>query len=165
MGTFNGEPNPVILVCTFSGGCIGSPGEAMPFELSVFGSSAVGEFDDSAPLLVIESDIISTINPQTLSIIDANSDSVNDAVIWGRRNGDTSTGRAFVFASTCATHQPCPGDVDGDRTVDVTDLSTVLSSFGMTEGATLADGGLDADGDVDIDDLLQVLSLFGTACL
>lgn len=58
----------------------------------------------------------------------------------------------------------CPGDVDGDRDVDLTDLTVLLSSFGTTSGATREDGDLDDDGDVDLTDLTLMLSSFGTWC-
>src|SRR5262249_9420946 len=59
---------------------------------------------------------------------------------------------------------PCPGDVNGDHQVDLSDLTVLLSHFGTTSGATLADGDLDNDGDVDLADLASLLSHFGTIC-
>ncbi|MFN0137738.1 MAG: hypothetical protein ACKVS9_16660 [Phycisphaerae bacterium] len=58
----------------------------------------------------------------------------------------------------------CPGDVDGDQDVDLTDLSTLLSNFGLGGGAQRDDGDLDGDGDVDLTDLSTLLSRFGTSC-
>lgn len=58
----------------------------------------------------------------------------------------------------------CPGDLNNDLTVDITDLTSLLSNFGTASGANLQDGDLDGDGDVDITDLATLLSLFGTAC-
>ncbi|MCC6361288.1 MAG: DNRLRE domain-containing protein [Phycisphaerales bacterium] len=55
---------------------------------------------------------------------------------------------------------PCLGDLDGNNTVDITDLAILLSSFGG--GAGPAD--LDSDGDVDITDLSTLLSRFGVTC-
>jgi hypothetical protein len=40
----------------------------------------------------------------------------------------------------------------------------VLSNFGTTGGATLADGDFDVDGDVDLLDLAFMLSRFGAGC-
>ncbi|MCC6358994.1 MAG: hypothetical protein IT450_09635 [Phycisphaerales bacterium] len=57
---------------------------------------------------------------------------------------------------------PCPGDIDGDHAVDISDLSTLLSQFGST--GTGMSGDLDGDGDVDISDLTTLLSNFGTIC-
>lgn len=59
---------------------------------------------------------------------------------------------------------PCPGDLNGDLLVDITDLSTLLSNFGTPSGATPADGDSDGDTDVDLSDLTTLLSNFGTTC-
>lgn len=59
---------------------------------------------------------------------------------------------------------PCPGDLDLDGDVDITDLTQLLSHFGMVVGATPADGDLDGDADVDITDLATLLSNFGVTC-
>jgi hypothetical protein len=60
--------------------------------------------------------------------------------------------------------EPCPGDLDGDRDVDLTDLARLLADYGTTGGATYEDGDLDGDGDVDLSDLAALLSVYGTAC-
>ena len=57
-----------------------------------------------------------------------------------------------------------PGDVDGDRDVDLTDLSQLLANFGIPSGANQTDGDFDGDGDVDLSDLAILLGAFGTAC-
>ncbi len=57
----------------------------------------------------------------------------------------------------------CVEDFNGDGTVDLSDLATLLGNFGSTS-ATAADGDTDADGDVDLSDLAAVLSAFGTSC-
>ncbi|MCC6357156.1 MAG: PQQ-like beta-propeller repeat protein [Phycisphaerales bacterium] len=58
----------------------------------------------------------------------------------------------------------CPGDLDGDQAVALTDLAILLSNFGTPSGAGAGDGDLDGDGDVDLSDLSLLLSLFGTTC-
>ncbi|MBI5863256.1 MAG: hypothetical protein HZB38_01830, partial [Planctomycetes bacterium] len=58
----------------------------------------------------------------------------------------------------------CEGDVNNDGVVDLTDLTTLLSNYGMGSGATSANGDMDADGDVDLTDLTLLLSAFGTQC-
>jgi len=58
----------------------------------------------------------------------------------------------------------CPGDVDIDGVVDVTDLTRLLSNFGTTGGATRRTGDLDGDGDADLSDLTVLLAYFGTSC-
>ena len=59
---------------------------------------------------------------------------------------------------------PCPGDVNGNRDVDLADLSTVLAHFGAPSGQALATGDLDGDGDVDLTDLSILLANFGSSC-
>jgi hypothetical protein len=57
---------------------------------------------------------------------------------------------------------PVPGDLDGNRCVDDSDLLAVLFAFGSTgEGL---DEDLTGDGVVDDVDLLIVLFNFGTGC-
>jgi hypothetical protein len=58
----------------------------------------------------------------------------------------------------------CPGDLDGDRDIDLADLSQLLGSYGTTSGATPEDGDLDGDGDVDLSDLSLLLGVYGTTC-
>jgi hypothetical protein len=82
-------------------------------------------------------------------------------------DGNLDGGEAFVDAAVDYLNDliggSCPGDLDGDGTVALADLATLLSHFGMS-GATAADGDLDGDGDVDLADLAGLLSLFGTVC-
>lgn len=59
---------------------------------------------------------------------------------------------------------PCPGDLDGDRSVSIADLAQLLSGFGTFSGATAQEGDSDGDGDIDISDLAFLLSRFGTVC-
>lgn len=66
-----------------------------------------------------------------------------------------------VPAVNCA---PCPGDVNDDRQVNLTDLATLLAHFGVASGATLTTGDIDADGDVDLTDLAVLLANFGVTC-
>lgn len=66
------------------------------------------------------------------------------------------------FSFTVGGGTNCPGDLDGDNDVDISDLSTLLSQFGST-GPGFS-GDLDNDGDVDISDLSALLSNFGTNC-
>jgi len=58
----------------------------------------------------------------------------------------------------------CPGDLDGDGDVDLSDLSQLLAHYGVTSGAMYEDGDLDGDGDVDLSDLSALLALYGTTC-
>ncbi|MBU0616773.1 MAG: hypothetical protein KKI02_03570 [Planctomycetes bacterium] len=58
----------------------------------------------------------------------------------------------------------CPGDLDCDGEVNLSDLAVLLSSCGMTGDATYAQGGLDDDGDVELADLAALLAVYGTSC-
>lgn len=57
----------------------------------------------------------------------------------------------------------CVGDLDGDGTVDLSDLSVLLSHFGDPQAAAF-DGDLDNDFDVDLSDLALMLARFGSSC-
>jgi len=56
------------------------------------------------------------------------------------------------------------GDTNGDFVVDATDYIALKTNFGMTEGATLAQGNFDADidGNVDWDDLQILMGAMST---
>lgn len=57
---------------------------------------------------------------------------------------------------------PCPGDLNGDRAVDLVDLGILLSDFGCTGGNCVGD--VDGDGDTDLADLGILLANFGRVC-
>lgn len=59
---------------------------------------------------------------------------------------------------------PCPGDLNGDGAVGLSDLTILLSNFGTASGATPEQGDLNGDGAVGLSDLTILLSNFGTAC-
>jgi hypothetical protein len=56
----------------------------------------------------------------------------------------------------------CPGDVNCDGTVDLGDLTQLLSNFGLTGGKSAGD--INGDGLIDLTDLTLLLSAFGTTC-
>ncbi len=58
----------------------------------------------------------------------------------------------------------CPGDLDSDGAVGLSDLSALLTSYGVVGGAAFEDGDLDGDGDVDLADLSELLTYFGATC-
>jgi hypothetical protein len=53
----------------------------------------------------------------------------------------------------------CPGDLDCDGDVDLSDLATLLAAFQQNDG-----GDLDDDGDTDLADLATLLANFGRVC-
>jgi hypothetical protein len=65
-----------------------------------------------------------------------------------------------IYFQTMSETPPCPGDVDGDLDVDLTDLAILLGSF----GTAASNGDLNADGVVDLSDLSLLLANFGNVC-
>lgn len=59
-----------------------------------------------------------------------------------------------------ATPTPKPGDVDGNGSVNLVDLATLLSNFGLS-GKVRNQGDLSGDGNVNLVDLSTLLSNFG----
>ena len=57
----------------------------------------------------------------------------------------------------------CPGDLNGDGYVNLSDLSQLLAHYG-TSGVGYNEGDIDGDGDVDLSDLSALLSVYGTTC-
>lgn len=60
----------------------------------------------------------------------------------------------------------CPGDLNGDRVIDLSDLAGLLSAFGTMSPEPAYDPSADIDnnGAVDLADLAGLLSGFGTSC-
>ena len=56
---------------------------------------------------------------------------------------------------------PCPGDLNGDRRVNVRDFSLMAKSFGSAGGGP---ADLDQDGDCDVADFNALNQLMGSAC-
>ena len=77
------------------------------------------------------------------------------------RTGFDDTDRPFSITGTV---NECPGDTNGDSTVDLTDLLTLLANFGQPADNGPADGDFDGSGSVDLPDLLALLAAFGSDC-
>ena len=56
----------------------------------------------------------------------------------------------------------CPGDLDGDQIVGVSDVLMLLGSFGCDGECGAPD--VNADGSVNVTDILFLLGLFGSSC-
>ena len=64
----------------------------------------------------------------------------------------------WVAPSPCS----CPGDLDGDGLIGVSDTLDLLANFGCVgDGCT---GDVDGDGLVGVSDILELLSAFGDSC-
>ena len=69
---------------------------------------------------------------------------------------------AFEFGDDPAAG-PCPGDFDGNRQVNLSDLATLLANYGQRSGDA-CNGDMDDDGDVDLSDLAALLAVYGVVC-
>jgi hypothetical protein len=71
---------------------------------------------------------------------------------------DPETGCAVSTTATIG----CPGDLNGDQLVGVSDVLLLLSGFGCMEGCGESDAN--GDGIVNVTDVLFLLGLFGSVC-
>ena len=96
------------------------------------------------------------------ALADCNDNGIVDAddIASGRSSDNNGNG----VPDECDTGE-CEGDLNGDGDVDLEDLSTLLSNFGTTKGATPEQGDLNGDGDVDLEDLSLLLAAFGAPCV
>lgn len=62
--------------------------------------------------------------------------------------------------------EPCIGDLDGDRDVDIADLAILLSAYGFCSGdpAYLPAADFNENGCIDISDLATLLAHYGEIC-
>jgi hypothetical protein len=97
---------------------------------------------------------------RVIHLTDANADTLFDNVT---ERADFYAGGAIVGDVRQIAALPCPGDLNYDFRVDLSDLSGVLSNFGEV-GRSYQDGDFDGDGDTDLSDLSRLLSNFGAAC-
>lgn len=109
----------------------------------------------------------------TLSAIAANdlfiTDTRNIYVIVQLRNssgGDLNSNPVFGTPDAFLRISFCPGDVTRDNTVDLNDLTNLLSAFGACAGGAnyLALADLDDSGCIDLVDLALLLANFGSSC-
>jgi hypothetical protein len=75
--------------------------------------------------------------------------------------GQTDAG-SFDYTLNINVVPMCPGDLDYDGDVDLSDLAALLANYNMT-GIGLV-GDIDDDTDVDLSDLAALLAVYGTTC-
>jgi len=107
-----------------------------------------------------ESLIAVTIQYQAIGPGDCNGNGVPDIcdILYGTSLDENGNG----IPDECEPE--CPGDLDGDADVDLSDLAILLANYGETSGMSYEDGDLDFDGDVDLTDLAALLAVYGTSC-
>lgn len=77
---------------------------------------------------------------------------------------NTSTFRDEAILWTMAVPPPpCPADINGDHSVNTSDLTLLLSRFGQSVPSG-TQGDLNGDGTVNTADLVLLLNAFGSAC-
>jgi hypothetical protein len=95
---------------------------------------------------------------------------VGTAIAFGDINGDRRADLIIGYSADVsikvfyAEAPDCPGDLDGDRDIDLADLAVLLAHYPTESGATYADGDIDEDGDVDLADLATLLAVYDTTC-
>lgn len=127
--------------------------------------------DAPTPDYIIEDNFLPTCLGDTVSwhIYDAYTWESGDLPTDGVNSLNRDTGVAansptnYAGDSGSVVVPQVPGDLNGDCTVDLTDLSTLLANFGGP-GETLADGDLNCDGQVGLEDLSVLLAAFGSSC-
>ena len=78
---------------------------------------------------------------------------------------NTSSGSSTNWGvdNVSVTPATCSEDLNNDGTINLTDLATLLSNFGL-DGATRAQGDINGDGSVNLTDLAMLLAVFGSNC-
>ncbi len=108
--------------------------------------------------------------PTDADLVECSDDAcgIQSRVIVSATSGETLLLRIGTFPGAGGgtgtfTVTACPGDVDLDGMVNVTDLGILLANFGASVSIN-ADGDLNGDGQVNITDLGELLASFGLTC-
>jgi hypothetical protein len=75
--------------------------------------------------------------------------------------GETWDSSALYTTGTIATVPLLNGDTNGDGVVNVGDLGSLATNYGMTSGATWSQGDFNADGSVNVGDLGVLATNYG----
>lgn len=70
----------------------------------------------------------------------------------------------FDFELQPLTPPACPGDADGNNSVNFADITSVLTNFGTDYSPGTGEGDADHNGPVNFADITSVLTNFGSAC-
>lgn len=106
---------------------------------------------------------ITDFNPSTT--IERSGELTDNPLVYFSIDVTPIGGGASQIAIMGVRTAPCPGDVNADGRIELTDLSILLANFGIGAGATSGTGDSDGDGDIDLTDLSVLLANFGSVCL
>ncbi len=105
-------------------------------------------------------DIVDHFGGSVCALPDLNGDGTNDFAVGATGDDDGGPGTGAVWILFPDAAPPCPGDVNADGAVNVSDLLALLGAWSTH---TCGDADIDADGEVGIADLLLLLAAWG-AC-
>lgn len=119
---------------------------------------------DGAPLSDDGRVMGATTNMLIIYPVELTDEGEYDCIVTSQTGGQCSTTSDTATLTVEANGNDCPEDLNGDRRVDLQDLSQLLAHYGTTSGANPEDGDIDRDGDVDLQDLTQLLAMYGQEC-
>lgn len=73
-------------------------------------------------------------------------------------------GYGVINAFNAGQQPGCLGDFNGDHVIDLSDVATVLSHYGIHGAVRYKDGDADTNGSIDLSDLATVLANYGLGC-
>ena len=123
--------------------------------LGTFYNNNFGYFLDGADGSVLDSFNYGTPVDALAAIPDIVGDGSWEMVLGGRN------GLVTCYSGGVDATPPCPGDLNGDGMVDLTDLAILLSDFDCSGGCV---GDVDGDLDTDLTDLAILLANFDLTC-
>jgi len=115
----------------------------------------------------IISNCTASLGPAMFNSVGNSGPTVSDTAFCGNRKSDGTVdhiwgnwtdGGDVTFDDTCPDDPGCEGDFNGDGTVGVPDLLSILDAWGPCSGC---DQDLNGDGTVGVPDLLSVLDAWG----
>ncbi len=166
-----GGVNPTAYLRNLRGGDVLTPGAQVVINWSSDDDVAVSNVDL----------LLSTNGGTSYDTVIASQTADDGAFTWTVPSLDTAQARVRVLARDAQGHTgydesdsnftigdpaDCPGDLDGNGVIDLTDLSGLLTAFGTCSGNAgyNPDADLDASGCIDLTDLSELLTVFGTSC-
>jgi autotransporter-associated beta strand protein len=125
--------------------------------LKIFDAGATVGASDHLPVFTYDAGVVRTVSLASV-VFDT---SALDLGIWTIGTLSLTDDNAGTIYLTGLSNGTLLGDTNDDGVVDAADYLAVKQNFGLTTGATLAQGNVDDDGDVDWDDLQVVMTNFG----